>query len=118
MKHRHALTDEQYTRLAPLLSGKPGDPGRTASNNRLFIDAVLWIMRTGAPWADLPERFGKYDSVYQRFNRWAKQGRWEAISRPPRRGGEAVQEPDIEWLMLDSTVVRTHQHAAGAKKGD
>ncbi len=67
-------------------------------------------MRTGAPWADLPERFGKYDPVYQRFNRWAKQGRWEAIF-------EAVQEPDPEWLMLDSTVVRTHQHAAGAKKG-
>lgn len=111
MRHRYSLTDEQYERLEPLLSGKSGDPGRTADDNRLFIDAVLWIARTGAPWADLPERFGKSDSVYQRFNRWAKQGRWEAIF-------EALQEPDAEWLMLDSTIVRAHQHAAGAKKGD
>ena len=111
MRHRYAFTDEQYERLKPLLSGKPGDPGRTAADNRLFLDAVLWIARTGAPWADLPERFGKYDSVYQRFNRWAKQERWEAIF-------EALQEPDAEWLMLDSTIVRAHQHAAGAKKGD
>ena len=110
MRHRYALTDEQYERLKPLLSGKPGDPGRTAADNRLFIDAVLWIARTGAPWADLPERFGKHDSVYQRFNRWAKRGRWEAIF-------EGLREPDAEWLMLDSTVVRAHQHAAGAKKG-
>ena len=116
MRHRYALTDEQYERLAPLLSGKPGDAGRTASDNRLFLDAVLWIMRTGAPWADLPERFGNYYSVYQRFNRWARRGLWEAIF-------EAVQDPDLEWLMLDSTVARAHhrcamhQHAAGAKKG-
>ena len=110
MKHRYALTDEQYERLAPLLSGKTGDRGRTARDNRLFLDAVLWIARTGAPWPDLPDRFGLYDSVYQRFNRWAKKGRWHAIF-------EALQDPDLEWLMLDSTVVRTHQHAAGAKKG-
>lgn len=110
MRHRYALTDEQYERLEPLLSGRPGDPGRTAADNRLFLDAVLWIARTGAPWPDLPERFGKYDSVYQRFNRWAKRGRWQAIF-------DALQEPDAEWLMLDSTVVRAHQHAAGAKKG-
>lgn len=111
MRHRYALTDEQFERLEPLLSGKPGDPGRNAADNRLFLDAVLWIARTGAPWADLPERFGKHDTVYQRFNRWAKLGRWEAIF-------EVLQEPDTEWLMLDSTVVRAHQHAAGAKKGD
>lgn len=110
MKHRYALTDEQYERLAPLLSGKTGDPGRTARDNRSFLDAVLWIARTGAPWPDLPGRFGNSDSVYQRFNRWAKKGRWEALF-------EALQEPDTEWLMLDSTVVRAHQHAAGAKKG-
>ena len=110
MRHRYALTDEQYERLKPLLSGKPGDPGQTATDNRLSLDAVLWIARTGAPWPDLPERFGKYDSVYQRFNRWAKQGRWAAIF-------DALQEPDVEWLMLDSTVVRAHQHAAGARKG-
>jgi putative transposase len=110
MKHRYALTNEQFDRVEPLLPGRPGTPGRNAADNRLFLDAVLWIARTGAPWPDLPARFGPYDSVYQRFNRWAKQGRWRAIF-------EALQEPDAEWLMLDSTVVRAHQHAAGAKKG-
>ena len=106
---RYELTDEQYERLLPLLSGKPGDPGRNAEDNRRFINAVLWIARTGAPWSDLPERFGKYDTVFQRFNRWAKKGRWHAIF-------EALQEPDLEQIMLDSSVVRAHQTAAGQKK--
>ncbi len=106
---RYEITDEQFKRLEPLLSGKPGDPGRNARDNRLFINAVLWIARTGAPWPDLPERFGKYDSVYQRFNRWAKKERWQAIF-------EALQDPDLEWLMIDSSVVRAHASAAGQKK--
>jgi putative transposase len=110
MRRRYELTDRQYERLQPLLSGKPGDLGRNADNNRRFLNAVLWIARTGAPWADLPERFGKHDTVYQRFNRWAKKGRWQAIF-------EALQEPDLDWVMLDSSVVRAHQHAAGRKKG-
>ncbi len=106
---RYEITDEQFERIAPLLSGKPGDPGRNARDNRQFINAVLWIARTGAPWPDLPERFGNYDSVYQRFNRWAKKGRWQALF-------EALQDPDLEWLMIDSTVVRAHVSAAGQKK--
>jgi len=110
MRRRYELTDEQYNRLQPLLSGKPGDPGRNADDNRRFLNAVLWIARTGAPWEDLPERFGKHDTVYQRFNRWAKKGRWQAIF-------EALREPDLDWVMLDSSVVRAHQHAAGRKKG-
>ncbi len=110
MRRRYELTDQQYDCLQPLLSGKPGDPGRNATDNRRFLNAVLWIARTGAPWADLPERFGKYDTVYQRFNRWAKKGRWQAIF-------EALREPDLDWVMLDSSVVRAHQHAAGRKKG-
>lgn len=109
MLRRYEITDEQFERVEPLLSGKEGDPGRTAADNRLFLNAVLWIARTGAPWADLPERFGKYDTVYQRFNAWAKKGRWQAIH-------EALQDPDTEWLMIDSTVIRAHQHAAGQKK--
>ena len=107
--HRHEISDDAYRRIAPLLSGKPGDPGRNARDNRAFLSAVLWIARTGAPWRDLPERFGKYDTVYQRFNRWAKKGRWQVIF-------EALQEPDLEWLMLDSSVIRAHQSAAGQKK--
>lgn len=110
MRRRYELTDEQYNRLQPLLSGKPGDPGRNADDNRRFLNAVLWIARTGAPWEDLPERFGRYDTVYHRFNNWAKKGRWQAIF-------EALREPDLDWVMLDSSVVRAHQHAAGRKKG-
>ena len=114
MRRRHELTDKQFERIEPLLPGRPGTPGRNADDNRRFLNAVLWIARTGAPWRDLPERFGKYDSVYQRFRRWAKQGRWEAIFEALRAEGD----PDFECLMLDSSIVRSHQHAAGAKKGD
>lgn len=108
-KHRYEISDADYERIEPLLSGKPGDPGRTANDNRSFINAVLWIARTGAPWEDLPERYGKPDTAFQRFNRWSKKGRWQAIF-------EALQDADLEWLMVDTTVVRAHQHAAGQKK--
>lgn len=107
--HRYAISDERWARIAPLLPGKPSDPGRTARDNRLFIDAVLWIARTGAPWLDLPERFGKPNTAFQRFNRWAKTGVWQRLHAE-------LQDPDLEWLMLDSTTVRAHQHAAGARK--
>jgi putative transposase len=109
---RFELTDEQYQRIEHLLPGKPTDPGATARDNRLFMDAILWIARTGAPWPDLPERFGKYDTAYQRFNRWAKSGVLARVLEA--LGGDA----DLESLLIDSTVVRAHQHAAGAvKKG-
>jgi transposase len=110
---RFELTDDQFRRIEHLLPGKATDPGATARDNRLFLDAVLWIARTGAPWPDLPERFGKYDTVYQRFNRWAKSGVWARVMEA--LGGDA----DLENLLLDSTVIRAHQHAAGApKKGE
>ena len=107
--HRYAISDKDYRRIAALLPGQPGKQGRNAKDNRLFIDAVLWIARTGAPWPDLPERFGKHNTVYKRFQRWGQRGVWQAIH-------QALQDPDLEWLMLDSTVVRAHQHAAGQKK--
>lgn len=94
--------------LEPLLPGKIGDVGRSAADNRLFINGVLWIARSGAPWRDLPERFGNWNSVYQRFRRWSKKGVWQQVF-------EALQEPDLDWLLLDSTTVRAHQHAAGQK---
>ena len=103
------MTDEQFQRIEHLLPGKLGDPGATARDNRLFVAAVLWIARTGAPWRDLPERFGKWNSVWRRFDRWARQGTWQAVF-------DALQDPDLEWLILDSTIIRAHPHAAGAKK--
>ena len=111
MKRRHELSDEQWVRIEPLLPGRKADPGRTGKNNRLFVDAVLWIAKTGAPWRDLPERFGNWNSVFQRYNRWCKRGVWLRILEA--LGGE----PDLECLLLDSTIVRAHQHAAGAKGG-
>ena len=106
---RYEITDQQWTKIEPLLPGKAGDVGRSAVNNRLFINAVLWVARSGAPWRDLPERFGPWNSVYRRFRRWAKAGVWQTVF-------DALQEPDLDWLMIDSTTVRVHQHAAGQKK--
>jgi transposase len=111
MLRRHALTDDQWKRIQELLPGKAGDPGGTAQDNRLFVDAVFWIARTGAPWRDLPERFGKWNSVFTRFNRWSQAGVWLRVM-------DALQDPDLEWLFVDSSVIRAHQQAAGAKKGD
>lgn len=107
--HRYAISDENYDRIKHLLPGQPGKPGRNAKNNRRFIDAVLYVARTGIPWEDLPERFGKWNTAYKRFMRWGRRGVWEAIFH-------ALQDPDLEWLMLDSSIVRAHQHAAGQKK--
>jgi putative transposase len=105
---RYEIKDEEWARLAPLLSGKVGDVGRSAADNRLFLNAVLWIARSGAPWRDLPERFGPWNSVYQRFRRWSKKGVWKQVF-------EQLQEADLDWLLLDSTTIRAHQHAAGQK---
>ena len=106
---RHEITDDPWERIKDLLPGQAGDPGVTAKDNRLFVNAVLGIARTGAPWRDLPERFGPRGSVWKRFDRWAKRGVWKRVF-------ETLQGPDLEWMALDSTVVRAHQHAAGAEK--
>ncbi len=106
---RFELSDEPWKRVEGLLPGRPGSPGRSGDDNRLFLEAVLWIARTGAPWRDLPERFGESNSVFQRFNRWAKKGVWQRVF-------EALQDPDLEWVMLDATIILAHVHAAGARK--
>ena len=108
-RRRYEISDESWERIKDLLPGKHGDPGRTARDNRQFINAVLWIGRSGAAWRDLPERYGNWNTVYRRFDRWSRKGVWLAVF-------EALQDPDLEWLMIDSTTVRAHQHAAGQKK--
>ena len=109
MLRRHAISDEQWDRIKDLLPGRPGIRGRTAADNRLFVDAVLWIGKTGAPWRDLPDRFGDWNSAWRRFDRWSRKGVWKAVF-------DQLQDPDLEWLILDSSVIRAHPHAAGARK--
>lgn len=111
MNRRHELTDQQWAQIEPYLPGRKGDPGRSGQDNRRFINAVFWVAKTGAPWRDLPERLGRWNTQYQRFNRWRQRGVWPKIFEA--LGGD----PDLEHLLLDSTIVRAHQHAAGAKKG-
>ncbi len=108
---RRGLTDAQWQRIELLIPGKKGDKGRHGEDNRLFVDAVLWVARAGAPWRDLPPDFGNWNSVFQRFRRWAKKGVWQRLF------DALVEDPDFEYLIIDSTIVRAHQHAAGAKKG-
>jgi len=127
---RLVLSDAAWERMAPLIIGRPDQKGSTGRDNRMFVEAVLWIVRTGSPWRDLPEVFGDWNSTFRRFSRWSLKGVWwrmfEAMS----------DDPDFEYLIIDSTVVRpsaclptmlriagtflagfAHQHAAGAKKG-
>ena len=108
---RYELSDKQWVRISPLVAGKASDSGRTDADNRSFVNAVLWVIRSGAHWHDLPERYGKYKSVHKRFTRWAKAGVWERIFE------DLTNDPDNQYLMLDSTVVRAHQQAASGKGG-
>ena len=110
-KIRLVLSDTQWKRIEKLCVGKPEDPGGTGADNRMFIEAVLWIARTGSPWRDLPAAFGKWNSVFVRFNRWSEAGVWHRIF------ATLSDDPDFEYLILDSTIVRAHQHATGAKGG-
>jgi transposase len=109
MRRRHEISDADWDRIKDLLPGQPGQHGGVAEDNRRFVNAVLWIARTGAPWRDLPERYGNWNSTWRRVDRWADQGAWARVM-------EALRDPDLEWLLLDSTVVRAHPCAAGSKK--
>src|SRR5206468_11426854 len=102
---RHEISDEAWDQIKDLLPGKPGDPGQTAADNRLFINALLWIAKTGAPWRDLPEQFGKWNSVFQRFNRLCKRAVWGRILA-------IFQHPDLEFSMFKPTIARAPPHSA------
>ena len=107
---RYALREDQWERIRDLLPGREGHVGANAKDNRLFVEAVLWRYRSGAPWRDLPERFGDWNNTHRRFSRWAKAGVWERIFK------HLAADPDNEYAMIDSTIVRAHQHSAGAPK--
>ena len=110
MTRRYALRDDQWDRIKDGLPGSEGHVGVTAEDNRRFVEAVLYRYRAGIPWRDLPERFGAWKVVHTRFSRWAASGVWESLFK--RLAGDA----DNEYAMIDSTIVRAHQHSAGARK--
>ncbi len=103
---RHEIPQEQWDRIENLLPGRRGGHGGVAEDNRLLINAVWYLAKTGVPWRDLPGRFGLWNTAFQRFNRWCKKGVFQKVLA-------ALEDPDLEWLMMDSTVIRAHQHAAG-----
>ena len=105
------LTDEQWERVAPHTAGKRGDRGQTGRGTRLFVDAVLWMAREGARWRALPAGYGHWNSAFVRFRRWTRTGVWERLF------GALQGDPDFEYVLVDSTIVRAHQHSAGGKGG-
>lgn len=115
MSHRHELSDAEWERLAPLLP--PHRTGRPRQDDRRILNAILWKLATGAPWRDLPERFGPWQTVYTRFWRWTHAGMWDQIFAAVQQQADAVGQIDWSIHFVDGTVIRAHQHAAGAKKG-
>ena len=107
---RHGFRDDQWERIRDLLPGREGHVGVTAADNRRFVEAVPHRYRAGLPWRDLPERFGDWKNVHLRHSCWAKSGVWERVFQ--HLAGDA----DNEHAMIDSTIVRAHQHSAGAEK--
>ena len=111
-QQRHDMSDTVWNLLEPHLPGQRGQWGGIAQDNRRFVNGVFWILRTGAPWRDLPPCYGKWGTVYQRFRRWRDKGTWEKLLEI------LVDEPDFEWLMIDASHCKVHPHAAGAKGGN
>ena len=111
MPKRYELNQAQWERVAHLLPGKAGDPGRHAVDDRLFVYGVLWVLRSGARWSDLPARYGKYKTVHRRFSRWAHAGVWEKVF------AALLKDPSNDHVMLDASLVKAHQQAATGKKG-
>ena len=113
LQNRHDLTDAQWEILEPIILITLGTwGGSNANDNRIFINGCFWILRTGAPWRDLPPQYGKFGSVHKRFKRWCDNGIWERILEA------VIDDPDFEWLMIDASHCKVHPHAAGAIGGN
>lgn len=105
---REMLSEDQWLLIEPLLPGKAGDPGRTARDNRLAVEGMLWVLRTGSPWRDVPERFGCWSTLYKRYRRWTASGVFERVF--------GTLDYDLSTVMIDGTYIKSHQHASGALK--
>ena len=105
------INDGQWKQIEGFLPGRPDSVGVTAKDNRLFVDGVLWVLRSGAEWKDLPEEYGKWKSAHKRYTRWARAGIWKKIFQV------LLDDPDNRYVMIDSTIVRTHQQAVCGKGG-
>jgi transposase len=113
---RHELTDQAWAEIAPLLPVN-GWPGGQWADHRQVLNGILWKLSTGVPWRDLPERYGPWQTCYERFRRWQADGTWQRLLAHAQTRSDAVGEVDWE-VVVDATIVRAHQHAAGARKGD
>ena len=108
---RRILTDRDWSIIEPLCLGKSTDIGRTGADNRLFFEAVLWIVRTGAQWRELPSEFGNWNTVFQRFRRWVKADVFHNIFK------SLAADADFEYVMIDGTISKVHRSGQGAKGG-
>jgi transposase len=116
MGNRGDLTNEQWEQIELLLPKAKTKRGRPAQDHRQILNGILWVLRTGAPWRDLPERYGKWTTIYSRFQRWRKSGIWDRMFAELQTTLDVESNVDWEIHFIDSTTVRAHQHAAGAKK--
>ncbi len=114
---RHELTNQQWASLAPLLQGQQPKTGRPNKDHRRVLNGILWKIRTGAPWRDLPERYGAWQTVYSHFRRWRLAGIWDHMFAAIQRQEDAAGHLDWTLHFVDGSVIRAHQHAAGAKGG-
>jgi len=113
LQNRHDLTDKQWGKIEPIIKIRLGNwGGSNANDNRVFVNACLWIIRTGAPWRDLPPQYGKFGAVNRRYKRWSDERHWEYILL------ELIEEPDFEWLMIDASHCKVHPQASGAVGGN
>ena len=111
LSDRFVISDAQWVLMAPYCLGKKTDPGRSGNDTRLFLEGVLWIARTGAPWRDLPADFGKWNSAFKRFRNWVKRDVFHRMFKGLSEGG------DFEYTMIDGTICKVHRHGQGAKGG-
>ena len=109
---RHDISDRVWEILEPHLPGREGLWGGRAKDNRVFLNGVFWILRTGAPWRDLPPDYGGWKNTHRRFCRWRDKGIWESLFE------KLVDNPDFEWLLIDASHIKVHPHAAGARRGN